>query len=80
MSDGDRISVFVMDENKIARIRPVKVGLRLAGRVEIVEGLKAGEQVIVEGIQKLYPGASVRQGPPESIAPYLDKPTEQPKS
>lgn len=80
MSDGDRVSVFVMDENKVAQIRPVKVGLRLAGRVEIVEGLKPGEQVIVEGIQKLYPGATVHQGPPESQAPYLDKPTGPPKS
>ena len=80
MSDGERISVFVMDENKIARIRPVKTGLRLAGRVEIVEGLKPGEQVIVEGIQKLYPGAAVQQGPPEAMTPYLDKPAGPPRS
>ncbi len=78
MSNGESISVFVMDENQQAQLRPVKVGLRLAGRAEIVSGLTPDEQVIVEGVQKLYPGASVKQGPPESIAPYLDQPAGVP--
>lgn len=78
MSNGDSVSVFVMDEQQQAQLRPVKVGLRLAGRVEIVSGLKPDEQVIVEGVQKLYPGAAVRQGPPESLAPYLDPPAGVP--
>jgi membrane fusion protein (multidrug efflux system) len=37
----------------------VKTGLRLAGRVEITEGLKEGERVVVEGHQKIAPGATV---------------------
>lgn len=78
MSNGNDVSVFVIDANQQAQLRPVKVGLRLAGRAEILAGLKPDEQVIVEGVQKIYPGATVKQGPPESIAPYLDPPTGTP--
>jgi membrane fusion protein (multidrug efflux system) len=80
MSNGDNVMVFVMDENQTAQMRPVKVGLRLAGKAEITSGLKEGEMVIVEGVQKLYPGAAVQQGPPESLAPYLDRPAGVPAS
>ena len=51
-------------------MKPVKVGLRLAGRVEILAGLTPGELVVVEGVQKLRPGASVELSGPEAAAPY----------
>ncbi|MBI4664257.1 MAG: efflux RND transporter periplasmic adaptor subunit [Verrucomicrobia bacterium] len=70
MSDGDRFSVFVVDEKGAAQMRPVEVGYRLPGKAEIVKGLSAGEKVVVEGIQKLRPGAPVTLAPPESAAPY----------
>jgi membrane fusion protein (multidrug efflux system) len=49
----------------------VKIGLRLAGKAEVLEGLKAGDQVIVEGVQKIGPGMPVKPAPPEKAAPYL---------
>jgi membrane fusion protein (multidrug efflux system) len=55
--------VFVIDEKGLAQMRPVKVGIRLAGEVEIAEGLKAGEVVIAEGLQKVRPGAPVKAAP-----------------
>jgi membrane fusion protein, multidrug efflux system len=70
MSNGDNFSVFVIDEKGAAQLRPVEVGYRLAGKAEIVKGLKAGETVVVEGIQKLRPGAPVRLAPPEAAEPY----------
>lgn len=72
MNEGDTFSVFVVDGKTNAAVRPVVVGLRLAGRVEVTKGLSAGEMVVVEGVQKLRPGAPVRFGPPESAAPYLN--------
>ena len=51
-------------------MRPIQVGLRLAGKVEVLKGLSAGDQVIVEGIQKLGPGVPVKLAPPEAAAPY----------
>jgi membrane fusion protein (multidrug efflux system) len=71
MSDGDNFSVFVVDDKGSAQVRPVEVGLRLAGKAEIVKGLTPGEKVVVEGIQKLRPGAPVKLAPPEAAAPYL---------
>jgi membrane fusion protein (multidrug efflux system) len=71
MSNGDTVTVFVLDENNAAQIRPVKIGLRLSGKAEVISGLKAGDRVVVEGVQKLGPGTPVKLAPPEMSAPYL---------
>lgn len=71
MSNGDNFSVFVVDGDGLAQVRPVEVGLRLAGQAEVLKGLSAGEKVVVEGTQKLRPGAPVKLAPPEAAAPYL---------
>ncbi|MBM3878269.1 MAG: efflux RND transporter periplasmic adaptor subunit [Verrucomicrobia bacterium] len=62
--DGDQARVFVVDSNQVAVLRPVQVGLRLPGLAEIVGGLQAGERVVVEGTQKVVPGAKVSTDPP----------------
>lgn len=55
----DGVYLFVVgDENKV-ELRQVKSGERVKKRIEITEGLSAGELVVVEGIQKLRPGALV---------------------
>jgi membrane fusion protein (multidrug efflux system) len=56
---GERVSVFVIDDQQTAQVRPVKLGVRLEGAVEVLEGLKAGEKVIAEGVQKVRPGGKV---------------------
>ena len=59
IQEGSQRYVFVVDEqNRVAR-RTVEVGLRLEGRVEIIAGLTAGEQVIIEGSQKVRDGSQV---------------------
>jgi len=70
MSNGDAFSVFVVDHEGKAQIRPIEVGIRLAGKAEIIKGLSAGEKVVVEGVQKLRPGGPVILAPPEAAAPY----------
>jgi membrane fusion protein (multidrug efflux system) len=57
---GDTVSVVIVDEKQTAQYRIVKVGVRLAGKVEITDGLKGGEKVIVEGYQKAMPGGAVK--------------------
>ncbi len=71
MSNGDNFSVFVVDDQGNAQVRPVEVGLRLAGKAEVLKGLAVGEKVVVEGVQKLRPGAPVKLAPPEAAAPYV---------
>lgn len=53
-------SVVVVDTNNQASIRPVKTGERVGQMWVITQGLKAGEQVIAEGMQKAREGMIVR--------------------
>lgn len=55
---GDATSVFVVDAQGQAQPQPVATGLRTAGLVEITSGLAAGDTVVIEGTQKLRPGAT----------------------
>lgn len=59
MMQGESASVYVAGDSGAVELRPVTVGVRLAGEVEILKGIAPGETVIVEGIQKVGPGASV---------------------
>jgi membrane fusion protein, multidrug efflux system len=56
---GESITVFIVDSENNAQIRPVRTGLRLGGMIEVTEGLAGGERVIVEGYQKTIPGGPV---------------------
>lgn len=53
-------SVMVVDENQLVELRPVRIGRRRPGQVEILEGLKEGEKVIVDGTQKARDGQVVQ--------------------
>lgn len=56
---GERAFVVIVNPESKAEFRNVTVGIRMPGRVEIIEGLKAGERVVVEGFQKMGPGTTV---------------------
>ena len=60
LQEGGKATVFIVDDKQTAQMRQVKLGRHMPGQVEILEGLKAGEVVIVEGLQKIGPGAPVR--------------------
>jgi RND family efflux transporter MFP subunit len=51
--------VMVVDQTNKTRMRPVKMGERFGALWEVVEGLKAGDKVVVQGMQKAPPGAPV---------------------
>lgn len=70
VANGDNFLVFVVDPQTNAVMKPVKVGLRLAGKAEITQGLAAGDLVVVEGVQKLRPGAPVALAPADRAATY----------
>ncbi len=53
-------SVLIVDEGNKVAARPVKLGSQQGGEWIIREGLAAGDRVIVEGLQKVQAGASVR--------------------
>lgn len=53
--------VFVVDGDKLA-VRELKVGERLGDRIEVLSGVKAGEQIAVTDIEKLVDGMKVSVG------------------
>jgi membrane fusion protein (multidrug efflux system) len=60
---GERQFVFRVvdgpDGGKVAQRVAVKVGMRLPGKAEIVEGLEAGESIVVAGQSRLTRGDSI---------------------
>ena len=56
---GEKLFVYVIEDGKAA-MRPVELGVRQAGRVEVTSGVKPGDVVITAGVQKIGPGAPVR--------------------
>jgi membrane fusion protein, multidrug efflux system len=52
--------VYVVEPDGTASVRVVKVGDRTAESLVILEGIKAGERVVLEGVDRLREGAKVR--------------------
>ena len=52
-------SVFVIDGEGKAALRPVRLGAMIDGRWIVESGLTVGDEVIVSNLQKLRPGAAV---------------------
>ena len=48
-----------IDGKKVAKSRTVKTGLSYNGKIEILDGLKAGDQLITQGYQEVADGQAV---------------------
>jgi RND family efflux transporter MFP subunit len=55
---SSKVVYVVGDDNKVA-LRSVTLGDRVGQDYIITEGVKAGDRIIVEGLQKARPGATV---------------------
>jgi HlyD family secretion protein len=64
-SEDKGVIVMAVGSDSIAHEKQVKTGVRNEGKVQILEGLAAGEQVVVEGGVGLEDGAKVQIGKPE---------------
>lgn len=58
-SNADEGTVMVVDDQKVAHETKVKIGIRAPDKIEIVEGLKGGETVVIEGNYALPDGTKV---------------------
>lgn len=56
---GDRQYVFLVQDGRVER-RPVGIGARRAGQVEVATGLRDGDLVVVRGTQKVRDGQPVK--------------------
>jgi len=68
LSDQEGSYVYVVDDQNIARQRRVRLGELTPEKAGIVDGLKEGEQVIVEGVQRARPNAPVTPAPVAPVA------------
>ena len=60
---GDSAFVYVLhtvEKRTMAEQRPVLTGVRQNGFVEITDGVKAGEKIVADGLNKVQPGQPVR--------------------
>lgn len=71
----DNFAVYVADDGR-ARLKPVKLGVRLPGQVELREGVTPTSDIIISGAQKLVDGIRVKADadravvtPPPAAAP-----------
>jgi len=58
-SNADEGTIMVVDEQNVAHETKVTIGIRTPEKIEIVEGLKGGETVVVEGNYALPDGTKV---------------------
>lgn len=52
--------VYVIDDERVARMRPVTRGMATPDRILIAQGLEAGEQVVTEGGDRVKDGGKVQ--------------------
>jgi len=78
---GNQLVAVVDKDNKIA-MRPVKLGERSGGMWQVIDGVKAGERVAVQGLMKVRPGSPVTvtewMPPAEAVASTNSPPTKNP--
>jgi membrane fusion protein (multidrug efflux system) len=62
-------TALVVDEHNIARLRILQTGRAVGGDWQVLSGLKAGDRMIVEGLQKVQPDTPVTPMPAQSVKP-----------
>ncbi|GJI92598.1 MULTISPECIES: efflux RND transporter periplasmic adaptor subunit [Duganella] len=58
-TDQNRKFVFVVDKDNKAEYRPVTLGPAIDGLRVVRDGLKPGEKIVVNGLQRVHPGAPI---------------------
>jgi multidrug efflux system membrane fusion protein len=61
---GQLVGVFVVDGSGVARLRLIKTGKVFGQNVEVLSGLNAGEQIVVDGLSSIQDGTRVRETGP----------------
>lgn len=73
----DGASVLVVGTDGKVAAQPIKTGAAQADKWIVSQGLKAGDRVIVEGLQKTKPGATVKPMPWKGTAPTAAQSTQK---
>jgi multidrug efflux system membrane fusion protein len=66
--------VFLVNADQTVSVRPIKVGPGDAEHISVVSGLKAGDQVVIDGADRLRDGAKVSVTNGKPPAPTAEEP------
>lgn len=66
--DGSEAFVWRVGAERRAERVAVETGLRQEGRIEIRKGVTAGDEVVVAGTNKIFPGATLTTGSPPAAS------------
>lgn len=61
VQDARGVFVYIVNEEERAQKQYIKAGPLIADRLVVSDGLKAGDRIIVQGLQKVENGSPVRQ-------------------
>jgi membrane fusion protein (multidrug efflux system) len=75
-ADPGAAAAATAEPQLVVERRFVRVGLSQGDRVAIVEGVKAGEQVVTSGQLKLHPDAPVKIDNAQSLTPSAERPKQ----
>jgi RND family efflux transporter MFP subunit len=70
---GQLTGLFVVDQSGVARLRLIKTGKAFGDNIEILSGLNAGEQIVIEGPATIQDGTRVREAAPVKGAPVATR-------
>jgi multidrug efflux pump subunit AcrA (membrane-fusion protein) len=57
---GQLTGVYVVDEKGVMTLRLIRIGKEYADKTEVLSGLKGGERIVVEGIERAVDGGMVK--------------------
>lgn len=69
---GGYLVAVIGGDNKVS-IRPIKVGPKVDTMWIVDEGVKAGDRIVAEGVQKVREGMEVRATPFQPVSPAAEK-------
>jgi membrane fusion protein (multidrug efflux system) len=66
IADQQGVYVFAVEDGK-AVVKRIKTGGDSGANIVVEDGLKGGEQIIVEGLQSIRPGQPVQASPAATV-------------
>jgi RND family efflux transporter MFP subunit len=64
---GENNIVYIVatgeDDATIAELRTIQTGAAVGGRVEVIDGISEGDQVVIRGNERLQPGQAIQAAP-----------------
>ena len=58
--EGDKVYIYKVTTENITKKSEIKIGDRLEGFIEVVDGISNGEKIVAEGLKKVRPNGKIK--------------------